>query len=85
MYSPGLEGIVVKESKICLIDTESSKIYYRGYDLEELAERSTFEETVYLLWYGSLPRRSELEEFKRTLAKHRVPPPHVVDLVLNSA
>jgi len=47
MYSPGLEGIVVKESKICLIDTESSKIYYRGYDLEELAERSTFEETVY--------------------------------------
>ena len=83
MYSPGLEGIVVKESKICLIDTESSKIYYRGYDLEELAERSTFEETVYLLWYGSLPRRSELEEFKRTLAKHRVPPRHVVDLVLN--
>jgi citrate synthase len=36
--------------------------------LEELAERSTFEETTYLLWYGSLPRRSELEEFKRALA-----------------
>jgi len=54
-YSPGLEGVVVKESEICLIDVENSKIYYRGYDLEELAERSSFEETAYLLIYGRLP------------------------------
>ena len=52
--------------------------------MEELAERSTFEETTYLLWYGSLPRRSELEEFKRVLARHRLPPGHVVDLVVNA-
>jgi len=84
MYFPGLEGVIVKESKICLIDVENSKIYYRGYDLEELAERSTFEETVYLLWHGSLPRRSELEEFKKALANHRVPPCHVKELALNA-
>jgi citrate synthase len=84
MYFPGLEGVVVKETKICFIDVENSKIYYRGYDLEELAERSTFEETTYLLWHGSLPRRSELEEFKRALARRRLPPGHVVDLVVNA-
>ncbi len=84
MYFPGLEGVVVKETKICFIDVENSKIYYRGYDLEEPAERSTFEETIYLLWHGSLPRRSELEEFKRALARHRLPPGHVVDLVVNA-
>ncbi len=84
MHFPGLEGVVVKETKICHIDLENSKIYYRGYDLEELAERSTFEETAYLLWYGNLPRRSELEEFKRILAERRIPPSHVKDLVLKA-
>ncbi|NAZ32727.1 MAG: citrate synthase, partial [Pyrobaculum sp.] len=84
MYFPGLEGVVVKETKICHIDLENSKIYYRGYDLEELAERSTFEETAYLLWHGNLPRRSELEEFRRSLAQHRIPPSHVKDLLLKA-
>jgi citrate synthase (EC 2.3.3.1) len=84
MYSPGLEGVVVKESKICLIDVENSKIYYRGYDLEELAERSTFEETAFLLLYGRLPKREELEEFRKTLAGHRIPPSHVKRLVLEA-
>ncbi len=80
-YSPGLEGVVVKESEICLIDVENSKIYYRGYDLEELAERSTFEETAYLLIYGRLPKASELAEFKRLLASMRRPPDHVVSVM----
>lgn len=80
-YSPGLEGIIVKESKICLIDVENSKIYYRGYDIEELADKSTFEETAYLLIYGQLPRASELEAFKERLASLRRPPEHVVKLL----
>ena len=81
MYFPGLEGVVVKETKICYIDLENSKIYYRGYDLEELAQMSTFEEVAYLLWYGRLPGRRELEEFKAGLAAHRRPPHHVAQLL----
>ncbi|ABP50613.1 MAG: citrate synthase/methylcitrate synthase [Pyrobaculum arsenaticum] len=80
MYLPGLEGVVVKETKICYIDLENSKIYYRGYDLEELARLSTFEEVTYLLWFGRLPGRRELEEFKARLAAHRLPLPHVAAL-----
>ncbi|MGK0548665.1 MAG: citrate synthase/methylcitrate synthase [Pyrobaculum sp.] len=80
MYLPGLEGVVVKETKICYIDLENSKIYYRGYDLEELARLSTFEEVTYLLWFGRLPGRRELEESKARLAAHRLPLPHVAAL-----
>ena len=76
-YFPGLEGVVVKETEICHIDLENSKIYYRGYDLEELAERSTFEETAYLLLYGKLPTRGGLEQFKAVLRGNRAPPQHV--------
>lgn len=71
---------MVKETKICYIDLENSKIYYRGYDLEELARLSTFEEVTYLLWFGRLPGRRELEEFKARLAAHRLPLPHVAAL-----
>lgn len=71
----------MKETKICYIDLENSKIYYRGYDLEELAAKSTFEEVVYLLWHGRLPKRSELEELKAELKRNRNPPGHVERLL----
>ncbi|MEL9990618.1 MAG: citrate synthase/methylcitrate synthase [Thermoproteus sp.] len=80
-YYPGLEGVVVKETQICHIDLDNSKIYYRGYDLEELAEYSTFEEVAYLLWYGKLPTRNELEDFTSKLRRYRLPPRHVVEAV----
>ncbi len=83
MY-PGLEGVEVKESEICFIDLENSKIWYRGYDLEELAQYSTYEETVYLLLYGRLPTVGELGEFSKKLAAHRRLPSHVYDLVTNA-
>ncbi len=54
---------------------------YRGIDIHELAERSTFEETTYLLWNGKLPTRDELAEFSRELAEARELPPHVVELM----
>ncbi|MFN7104976.1 MAG: citrate/2-methylcitrate synthase [Pyrobaculum sp.] len=80
MYFPGLEGVVVKETQICHIDLENSKILYRGYDLEELAQYSTYEETVYLLWHGRLPTARELEEFSRKLASWRAPPRFVAEV-----
>ena len=51
----GLEGIVATTSSICFIDGDRGVLAYRGIDVHELADHSTFEETCYLLWYGRLP------------------------------
>src|ERR1700721_1763334 len=53
--SRGLEGIVATTSSICWIDGDAGVLSYRGIDIHELAQRSTFEETTYLLWFGKLP------------------------------
>ena len=70
-YSPGLAGIPVVESAISSIDGIRGRLEYRGIDIETLAERSSFEETAWLLLYGRLPTREELEEFDNTLRHHR--------------
>ena len=67
----GLEGIVVAESQICAIDGQEGTLCYRGIDIGSFAEHSTYEETVYLLWYGDLPSQAELDAFKSTLAAER--------------
>ena len=48
----GLEGIVATTSSVCWIDGDAGVLSYRGIDIHELAEHSTFEETTYLLWFG---------------------------------
>ena len=53
-YSPGLEGVIAGESAICWVDPDAG-LLYRGYDVHELAERSTFEEVAWLLLHGQLP------------------------------
>ncbi|HUO15100.1 MAG TPA: citrate synthase [Verrucomicrobiae bacterium] len=67
----GLEGIVATTSKICYIDGDQGILAYRGIDIHELAEQSTFEETCYLLWFGKLPTRRELRELRDRLAEER--------------
>jgi len=67
----GLEGIVATTSSICWIDGDAGVLSYRGIDIHELASKSTFEETTYLLWNGSLPTASELREFTDHLAASR--------------
>lgn len=67
----GLEGVVATTSKICYIDGENGVLAYRGIDIHELAEKSNFEETCYLLWYGELPTASELKELRDRLAAER--------------
>lgn len=59
----GLEDIVACNSEICCIDGTNGRLVYRGYDVLELAEKSTFEEVAYLLWYGCLPRVTEFKAF----------------------
>ena len=77
----GLEGIVAANSGICWIDGDAGVLSYRGIDIHELAENSTFEETTYLLWNGTLPRRQALGEFSRQLAKAWVLDQRIVDLL----
>ena len=77
----GLDNVYVKESKICYIDGEASKLFYRGYSIEELASHSTFEETSYLLIYGWLPTESQLDQFTRKLESYRAVEPRLLELL----
>ena len=77
----GLEGIVATTSSICYIDGEAGVLSYRGIDIHELAKFSSFEETTYLLWFGTLPTASELESFKAELSAARILPAPVVELL----
>src|ERR1700742_938499 len=79
--SKGLEGIVAANSGICWIDGEAGVLAYRGIDIHELAEKSNFEETTYLLWHGKLPTASELEAFKKKLADARQIHPDILKLI----
>jgi citrate synthase len=77
----GLEGIVAANSGICFIDGEAGVLAYRGIDIHELAERSNFEETTYLLWNGRLPSELELREFSSQLALARSLDARIVDML----
>src|SRR5499426_222933 len=73
----GLEDVVVSTSDICFIDGREGRLIYRGYDVDDLAAQSNFEEVVYLLWYGSLPTKKEYDAFYKTLsatATRKLPP-----------
>ena len=77
----GLEDVVALESQICFIDGAQGRLIYRGYDIRELAEHSTFEEVAYLLWYGRLPTTHQLDELRKRLASLRVLPDPVVRIL----
>jgi citrate synthase len=77
----GLAGVVAANSGICWIDGDAGVLAYRGIDIHELAVKSTFEETSYLLWFGRLPRRAELEEFSKRLTEARTLDPKMLDLL----
>jgi len=64
----GLEDVIVSTSEICFIDGHKGRLLYRGYDVDDLVEHSTFEEVVYLLWHGRLPSRKELDVHVKALA-----------------
>jgi citrate synthase len=75
----GLEGVLFTETRMCFIDGEAGRLYYYGIPIQELAEKSTFEETTFLLLHGRLPNREELEAFKRELAARRALPSHLLE------
>ena len=77
----GLEGVVAAESAIGDVDGINGVLIYQGLDIHDLAEHSTFEETVYLLWHGRLPKRDELDALKKELAAQQHLPAEVLALM----
>ncbi|MBK1987879.1 citrate synthase [Sphaerospermopsis aphanizomenoides BCCUSP55] len=70
-YKPGLEGIPAAQSSISYVDGQKGILEYRGIRIEELAEKSTFLETAYLLIWGELPSKEELAAFEEEVCSHR--------------
>jgi 2-methylcitrate synthase len=67
-YSPGLEGVIAGESALCQVDEGESGLRYRGYAVEDLAHSAGFDEVAYLLLFGTLPTRKELDRFNEQIA-----------------
>lgn len=74
----GLEDVVVSTSDICFIDGHLGRLLYRGFDIDDLAAHSIFEEVIYLLWHGTLPSRKELDAHVKALARARKLPPRFI-------
>ncbi len=80
-YVPGLAGVPVTRSRISYIDGQKGILKLRGYAIEELAQKSTYEETAYLVLKGELPTQHELERFEEGLATHRPVEPAILDMM----
>jgi citrate synthase len=77
----GLEGVFVTKTSICRINGEEGRLYYYGYPIEVLEKYSSFEETSYLLLYGHLPNRVELDDFTVKMRKSRKISPPILDMI----
>ena len=77
----GLAGVIVGETAISTVGKAGAGLTYRGYSIEDLAQHSTFEEVAYLLIYGKLPNQSELNAYNERLAKLRVLPQSVCEML----
>ena len=81
LYSPGLVGIIATESSVSNINGKKGILSYRGYSIEELAKKSTFEETAYLLLFGDLPTKTQLQEFTDKITEYRVLPDNLIKIL----
>ncbi len=80
-YVPGLAGVPAARSSICLIDGSVGKLQYRGYPIEVLAERCSYEEVAYLLVFGRLPTATQLDEFRTQMIAERGLKFRIIDLL----
>lgn len=77
----GLREVYIDRSKSSFIDGNIGKLLYRGYNIDDLAVHSNFEETAYLVMYGKLPTQAQLDEFDATLKAARLIPDEIVDII----
>ena len=81
LYSPGLVGIIATESSVSNINGGKGILSYRGYSIEELAKKSTFEETSYLLLFGELPTKDQLQDFTNKVTQFRALPDELITIL----
>ena len=79
--SSGLEGIYITNSSICKVDGINGRLWYRGYSIETLAENSNFEEVSYLLIYGALPNKEQMDVFSKGLKRYRELNQTTIDII----
>ena len=77
----GLREVYIDRSKSSFIDGNIGKLLYRGYNIDDLAVHSNFEETAYLVMYGKLPTQAQLDEFDAKLKAARLIPDEIVDII----
>src|SRR5437899_2507209 len=77
----GLEGVIAGESEICYIDGYQGILSYRGYNIHTLAEHAVFEEVIFLLWNGWLPKQAELDQLRKDLVAARGLPRPLIEFV----
>ncbi len=77
----GLRGVVAAQSAIGDVNGEQGILIYQGYDIHDLAENSTFEEVIYLLWNGALPTSEQLENLKSQFQSNYEAPSEVIELM----
>ena len=80
-WKDGLEDVIAGRSAICQVDGAAGRLYYRGYEIGDLATRVSFEDVMHLLWFGELPEPPEAAAFMRTLAGARTLPEPVLALL----
>jgi citrate synthase len=80
-FVPGLAGVIAAQSRVGFVDGENGILEYRGIRIENLAEKSTFEETAFLLLYGHLPTRQELSDFSDSLKSYREVRPELLAMI----
>ena len=77
----GLKDVYLDRTQASFIDGGQGKLLYRGYNIHDLAEKSTFEEVVYLLLYGKLPTEAQLNELDANLKSNRTIPDEVYQII----
>ena len=77
----GLKGIYFERSSISDIDGSKGELTYRGYQIDDLAKNSTFEEVCYLIIFGDLPTNDELNNFNKKLQKYRSIPEEIYEII----
>ena len=78
----GLDGVVAAETDISFVDGENSELYYKGYNIHDIADNNTsYSEVIYLLLYGELPNKKELKAFRRNIVSEMRVPTQVIKML----
>ena len=85
VFAPGLEGVVATRTRLSSVDGTTGRLLIAGFPVEELADRASFEEMLYLLWSDALPDREQLAALRRDLAARRALPKVTTDVLAAAA